>query len=156
MRLDIAGYDDSRSDVEDETMMPGKREIGINDHDTGVDRNKSPYTIHFNPFFFCRGAWEFLASVNTRHGTPPIVVHPPFFFFFVLFVRRRKTGPVLGSSAGYEQTLIRAWTGISDTNNHNNNNNLTDFACSFFLVMVSALFFLRRPLVSFCPLGFLL
>lgn len=51
MRLDIAGYDNSRSDVEDETMMPGKREIGINDHDTGVDRNKSPYTIHFNPFF---------------------------------------------------------------------------------------------------------
>jgi hypothetical protein len=108
MRLDIAGYDDSRGDVEDETMMPGKRlaSTTMTPELTGTNHHTRSISI----LFLQRRLGVFSIGEHTAWDSPMAVQTP--FFLFLLFVRRRKTGPVLGSSAGYEQTLIWAWTGI--------------------------------------------
>lgn len=147
MRLDIAGYDYSRSDVEDETMMPRKRlaSTTMKPELTGTNHHTRSISI----LFLQRRLGVFLASVNTRHGTPsPIAVQTPFFSFFVYLLDGGK--------------LVSCWEARLDTNKHlfgpgrgivipttNNIDNLTDFCahCSFFLSWFSALFLRRHPLV---------
>lgn len=109
MRLDIAGYDDSRSDVEDETMMPRKRlaSTTMKPELTGTNHHTRSISILL---FLQRRLGVFSIGEHTAWDSLSHSCSNALFLFCV-FVRRRKTRLVLGSSAGYEQTLIWAWTG---------------------------------------------